>query len=96
MMDTDKNVELHRLQLALDAERARSEMLELMLFTFVYNRTTYPAGKALGKTDEEILLKTLEVIGTGISIVDLEDARNRLCRAKELVKERSGYEWDKL
>lgn len=73
----------------LQAERQRAEMLEVMLFAFVHNRTTYPMGKALGKTEDEILLKTLETVNAGMKIVDFEKARERLMRARRLMKERS-------
>ena len=72
------------------AEQERAEMLEIMLFAFVYNRTAYPLGKSLGKSDEEILLKTLEIVNTGMQVVDFEKSRERLIRARELMKERSG------
>ena len=69
-------------------------MLEVMLFAFVHNRTTYPMGQALGKTEDEILLKTLETVNAGMKIVDFEKARERLIRARRLMKERSGDDGD--
>lgn len=71
------------------AEQERAEMLEVMLFAFVYNRTVYPLGKFLDKTEDEILLKTLEIVNTGMKVVDFEKARERLVRARKLMNERS-------
>ena len=74
----------------LKVEQERAEMLEVLLFAFVWNRTTYPMGKSLGKTEDEILLKTLEVINAGMKMVEFEKARERLVRARKLMEERSG------
>ena len=73
---------------------ARAETLEILLFEFVLGRIARPAGRYLSKSDDEILLKTLEIINAGMDVVDFEAARQRLDRAHELMKERGGYGGD--
>lgn len=68
---------------------AREETLEILLFEFVLGRIARPAGRYLSKSDDEILLKTLEIINAGMKMVDFEKARERLLRAQALMQERS-------
>lgn len=69
---------------------ARAETLEILLFEFVLARIARPAGRYLSKSDDEILLKTLDIINAGMDVVDFEAARQRLVRAQTLMEERSG------
>lgn len=73
----------------LKAEQERAETLEILLFEFVRGRITNPAGHALDKSDDEILLKTFEIIKAGMDVVDFKTARQRLVRAQMLMQERS-------
>lgn len=73
---------------SLRAERKRADKLEVMLYSFVYNRIAYPAGRFLGKSEDEILLKALEIVDAGEKSVDFGQARLRLERAHALMKKR--------
>lgn len=93
-MDPNENVSVESLQLALQAERDRADRLEVMLFAFIYNRTTYPVGKALGKTDDEILIKTVEIMRAASGTLDFEKAKERFVRACDLEEEERQYDED--
>ena len=58
------------------------EELEAFLFAFIWNRATFPMGSALGKSEEEIADKTLEVMEKAQNMVDVPVALERLARAR--------------
>ena len=58
------------------------EELEAFLFAFIWNRATYPMGCALGKSDEEIADKTLEVMEAAKEMVDIPLMFERLSGAR--------------
>ena len=61
---------------------SRMEKLETMLFAFIWNRATYPMGCALGKSDEEIADKTLELMEAAKEMVDIPLMFERLSGAR--------------
>ena len=72
-----------RQQTALEEALNRCAELEALLFAFVWNRATYPLGKQLGKSEDEIADKTLETMEAAANMVDIPKVRERLLAARQ-------------
>ena len=59
----------------IEALRSRVAELEVLLFAFVWNRTTYPLGRSLGKSEREIAEKTFETVAAASDMVDMARMR---------------------
>ncbi len=70
-------------QTALEEALNRCAELEALLFAFVWNRATYPLGKQLGKSEDEIADKTLETMEAAANMVDIPKVRERLLAARQ-------------
>lgn len=81
-------------QTALEEALNRCEELETLLFAFVWNRATYPLGKQLGKTEDEIADKTLETMEAAANMVDIPKVRERLLAARQRRKKKGEVHTD--
>jgi len=70
------------LEKGIEEANQRSADLETFLFAFVWNRETFPRGRAFQKSEEEIADKTLEVMDCAKDMVDVSKMRERLFAAQ--------------
>ena len=70
------------LEKGIEEANQRSADLETFLFAFVWNRETFPRGRAFQKSEEEIADKTLEVMDCAKDMVDVSKMRERLLSAQ--------------
>lgn len=67
----------------------KSDRCEVLLFAFVWNRATFPLGIRLGKSEDEIADKTLEIISAGEKMINYAEMKDKLERAKQRQKMKS-------